>query len=249
MSNAPVSPSPAVADAPSRFDAGNVATARNVAAPLGSGAATFGASPPRVFLPLPGSDEMPRRRFTKDEYYRLLDVGVFKDREPCELIEGEIIAKMGQGMPHVIAVILLQELLRAIFGPLRVITQAPLVADEYNVPEPDVLVLRELITHYQDTPNASDTLLVVEVSRTTGRRDRGIKATIYARAGIGDYWILDPAARTLTVLRAPNADGYASETTYSEADTVTPLSASDAILSVSAMLPPLAPDVTTAQSA
>jgi len=236
MSNA-LSPSIVSETTRPSLDTRGIATASNVAAPVQTGAATP-PNTPRVFLPLPGSDEMPRRRFKKDEYFRLLDVGVFEDREPCELIEGEIVAKMPQGLAHVVTVMLLQELLRGVFGPLRVITQAPLIADEYNVPEPDVLLLREVITQYREAPTVGDTLLAIEVSVTTGRRDRGVKAVIYARAGIAEFWVLDPAARTLTVLREPNADGYQCETTYTETETVAPLSAPDAPLRVAAMLPP-----------
>lgn len=39
------------------------------------------------------------------------------------------------------------------------------------------------------------------VSRSTGRLDRTLKMPLYARAGIGHLWIVDPLARTLEAYR------------------------------------------------
>ena len=43
--------------------------------------------------------------------------------------------------------------------------------------------------------------LVVEIlSGATAARDRGEKRAIYERNGVGEYWLVDPAARSLTLL-------------------------------------------------
>jgi len=49
--------------------------------------------------------------------------------------------------------------------------------------------------------------LVVEIlSPGTRRRDLGRKRAVYDRDGAGEYWIVDPEARAVTVLRRPHAD-------------------------------------------
>jgi len=49
--------------------------------------------------------------------------------------------------------------------------------------------------------------LVVEIlSPGTRRRDKGRKRAVYDREGVREYWIVDPEARSITVLRRPRAN-------------------------------------------
>jgi Uma2 family endonuclease len=49
--------------------------------------------------------------------------------------------------------------------------------------------------------------LVVEIlSPGTRRRDKGRKRAVYDREGVREYWIVDPEARAITVLRRPRAN-------------------------------------------
>ncbi len=77
--------------------------------------------------------------------------------------------------------------------------------------------------------------LVVEVAQTSHARDRE-KALVYARARVPDYWIADLPARTLTVLREPTSSGYASEQTFADGDTVTPLAPAAPAVAVSELM-------------
>ena len=56
-----------------------------------------------------------------------------------------------------------------------------------------MLVCRGTPEDYPDAPLSSDALLLVEVSDTTLRYDRGTKADMYAADGIPDYWLRQPA--------------------------------------------------------
>ncbi|BAU41797.1 Uma2 family endonuclease [Leptolyngbya sp. O-77] len=51
-------------------------------------------------------------------------------------------------------------------------------------------------------------MLLIEVADSTLLSDRQIKAQIYARADIADYWILDVNRREVLVFREPTPDGY-----------------------------------------
>ena len=64
-------------------------------------------------------------------------------------------------------------------------------------------------------------LLVVEVSDSTLRYDLTVKLPLYARAGIGEVWIVDLKRRVVDVHRTPGADGYAEVATHGPEDTVT----------------------------
>ena len=56
--------------------------------------------------------------------------------------------------------------------------------------------------------------LVVEIlSPGTRRRDKGRKRAVYDREGVREYWIVDPEARSITVLRRPRADAGLTDVT------------------------------------
>ena len=56
--------------------------------------------------------------------------------------------------------------------------------------------------------------LVIEIlSPGTRRRDKGRKRAIYDREGVGEYWIVDPEARSITALRRPRAGAGLTDVT------------------------------------
>ena len=56
------------------------------------------------------------RRWTRQEYDRMIEAGVLTPDDRVELIDGEILAMTPQGSPHATAVLLVQDALRAAFG-------------------------------------------------------------------------------------------------------------------------------------
>jgi len=207
-------------------------------------AATVPPQPPPLFprISLPGDADVPRKLWTRAEYHRLVEAGILDEDSRVELLEGEIIAKMPQDRKHIVGCMRGQEVLMGVFGVAHVQTQGPIAPDDYNEPEPDIVVLRNRVQDYmQDHPGPADILLAVEVANTTLRADRTIKRAVYARAGILEYWLMDVNGRTLTVFREPGPDGWASETTLTDADAVSPLAAPDAQIAVADLLPPPAP--------
>jgi Uma2 family endonuclease len=102
---------------------------------------------------------------------------------------------------------------------------------------------------YTDHPTPADVRLVVEVSDTTLRLDRKVKAALYAEAGVPDYWIGNLRVRRLEVYRdpvplpdPPGGYGYRSVTFYSEEESITPIAAPHAVIRVADLLPPVQPD-------
>jgi len=77
-----------------------------------------------------------------------------------------------------------------------------LLLSETDVVQPDLFYIaaarRSIITD-KNIPGAPD--LVVEIlSPATEVRDRGVKLKLYARAGVGEYWLVDLSAKTVEVL-------------------------------------------------
>src|SRR5262249_2303886 len=60
-------------------------------------------------------------------------------------------------------------------------------------------------------PTGADTILVIEVARTSQAFDRR-KASTYARSGVPVYWLIDLVARRLEVRSTPTSDGEYEQT-------------------------------------
>lgn len=89
------------------------------------------------------------------------------------------------------------------------------VLSEENVVQPDIIFVRSDHKGIITTDNIQGALdLVVEIlSPGTKSRDLDIKRKIYAKYGIGEYWIVDPIEKTLEVLIL-GEEGYNSAGTY-----------------------------------
>ncbi len=169
---------------------------------------------------------LPRKRFTRREVEAMLDAGVFEGQR-FELIDGDLIDKMGQKPPHAFAIQRLQDLLILIFGATRVRVQLPMEAGaadrEKSVPEPDLAVAKEAKYEYRDRhPSGAEMLLVVEVADTTIRPDLTRKRDLYANAGVREYWVLDLNGRRLVVHRDLVTDSakYSQIESYSDIEAV-----------------------------
>ena len=192
-------------------------------------------------LPFQATPEaLPRKRFTREEVEHLITTGFFEGQR-YELIDGELLDKMGQNPPHANAIRLTQAWLAGVFGADGVQSQLPIEAAgadrERSLPEPDIAVLAERKPDYHKRhPRGDEFLLVVEVSDTTASFDLNRKAALYAAAGVPEYWVLDLTRRLLVVHRRPDGSTYRLLQLFSEADTVSMEGRSDTVR-VSDILP------------
>ena len=147
----------------------------------------------------------PRRRlWTKTEYYEMGDLGIF-DKQRVELIAGEVIQKPRQSDEHAHAVTLVSYAMRRVFATgYVVLTLMPMNLGLRSLPEPDVAVMRGHLRSFTRHPKTAE--LVVEVSDSTLAYDCGPKASLYARSGIHDYWIINLTDQCLEVRRRIVAD-------------------------------------------
>jgi hypothetical protein len=151
-----------------------------------------------------------RRRFTRAEYHRMVEVGILGSRDRVELIKGEIVEMSPTGRRHNAFVgNLNQPLVMRLAGRAIVWVQSSIVLAEDTEPQPDLAVLRRGATSYKERDAwGEDALLVIEVAESSLAYDRSTKRRLYAAAGIPEYWVVDSAAETVEVYRGPGPEGY-----------------------------------------
>lgn len=189
---------------------------------------------------LPMVVESPRKRWTRAECERFENAGLL-DLRWMELVEGDLISKMNKKRPHVNTASELALWLFESFGGQYVQPEAPIdVSPEDNPtsePVPDFVLLRIPFREFrEENPHPEHIRLIIEVSDTSVAFDLRIKAGLYARAGIVEYWVVDIPRRRIVVHREPSEGRYLSKTVYAEHETLSPLE-STAQLLVSSVLP------------
>jgi Uma2 family endonuclease len=184
------------------------------------------------------------RRWTREEYERLIDHGFLDEDDPIELLDGLLLVKEPQHSPHRTSIILTAKALELAFGPgWFVQTQSPTALDRRSAPEPDVCVVRGSPRDFA-TAHPARPALIVEIAPSGLRLARRRKAVAYARAGIADYWIVNLIDRVLEVHREPARPGparrrwgYAAVATLTASGTISPLAAPTAAVDVGDLLP------------
>ena len=184
------------------------------------------------------------RRWTSAEYNRMIDKGVFRPDERLELLAGQLVVREPQGDPHAFAIELANEALRAAFGPeWRVRVLLPIALDEESEPEPDVSVAPGPLRDSSEA-KPSRLVLVAEIAESSLALDREFKGSLYARARVPDYWIVNLKGRVLEVYREPGPDvaalygwAYRSAQSLRAGEYVSPLAAPAARVSVADLLP------------
>lgn len=174
----------------------------------------------------------------------MADLGFFQDQR-VELIEGEIIQMPPQKDLHAAAMSLTSKAISRAFGQeYWVRSQLPLRLDADSEPEPDVAVVKGNERDYIGTGHPREALLVVEISDTTLRYDRGEKAALYASHGIADYWIVNLQQGNMEIYRDPLPDPlhrfgwrYGNTIVFTKADSIAPLAMPEASIRAADCLP------------
>jgi Uma2 family endonuclease len=151
-----------------------------------------------------------RHRINAEQFHKMAEVGMFMPGERVELIEGEIIDMAPIGSFHCGNVgWLTQGFTDAVHSNAIVWVQNALRLSPIVEVYPDLALLKPRKDFYRHAhPGPDDTLLVVEVADSSAAFDRGVKAELYARHGIPEYWIVDIPARSIRFHRAPLEGRY-----------------------------------------
>lgn len=178
-----------------------------------------------------------RLRFSVDDYYKMIDLGILDNREKAEIIDGELIKKITIGDNHALTVDLLTTFfIKNLPDSIRVRGQNPLRLGDYDEPEPDI-VLADL-TKYDGKrhPRPAETILVIEVSDTTLKYDREIKIPLYAEAEIPEVWIVNLRNKIVEIYHQPSVGIYQFAKIFKQGETVKSFVLPDLALEVDSIL-------------
>jgi len=149
------------------------------------------------------------RRWTREQYDRLVDAGLLHG-ELIELIGGQLLVAEPQGAYHASRIGAAGDTLRSAVPPGWLVrVQMPVALDDESAPEPDLALVPGTWADY-DSSHPARPVLVIEVAESSLAFDRREKGSLYARAGLPDYWILNLVDRVLEVYRDPVRDAAAS---------------------------------------
>lgn len=158
----------------------------------------------------------PRTRpLYRREYEALAAQGYLVD-EDVELLDGQICLLAEEGPPHagVNSQLnrLLVEAIPADEGEVRV--GSPLAISDLSLPHPDFAVVAPRVGYHAAHPTTAS--LVIEVADSSRRTDLGLKAVLYAAAGLTDYWVVDLIRQEIVVHREPTGTSFGSITRHRE---------------------------------
>jgi Uma2 family endonuclease len=153
------------------------------------------------------------------------DYALLPEEKRYEIIDGEMYMAPAPGFAH-------QEILGTLFVLLRshvrdrglgVVVVAPfdVILSEEDIVQPDIVYVAEKRRHIisqRGCEGAPD--LVVEVlSPSSAQRDSELKAKLYAKYGVSEYWLVDPMAGTVAVLTLAD-EGYMQQATHRAGEVV-----------------------------
>lgn len=154
------------------------------------------------------------RLLTRVEFEKLAQTDLFGDDERVELLRG-VMVRMTPPPPHPRHEAVIQRLNRILVTRIGerawVRVNSAYAASSDSEPLPDLFVAPP--GDYEDAfPTTA--WLVVEVSLSSLRKDRKVKAPLYAENGVPEYWIVDVRGGAIEVYREPRDGVYRAVATY-----------------------------------
>lgn len=165
------------------------------------------------------------RLWTVDDYHRMAEAGILTTSDRVELLEGQIVEMSPQLPPHAATTQRVARYLDRLLEAIAYIRmQLPVTLKPNSEPEPDIAVVRIDPNEYVERhPTPDDIFLIIEVADSTLLSDRKQKASIYAKAGVLDYWVLDVNTHQIYLFREPRTTGYQRESVIGKDSTLVPV--------------------------
>ena len=162
----------------------------------------------------------PTIKFTYEDYRNT------PDDERYELLDGELIMAPAPNLGHqdvdaklgwrLMRFVEQRNLGKTFSAPCDV------VLSNTHVVQPDLLFIsrdQEHILLGGDNVRGAPDLVVEILSPSTATRDKTLKRALYAKHGVGEYWLADPDSRTVTVM-VPGGDGFEVAGVYGKGQTL-----------------------------
>ncbi|MEM0986233.1 MAG: Uma2 family endonuclease [Pseudomonadota bacterium] len=165
-------------------------------------------------------EDYPRHRLTLDDVFGMMAAGMLDRTAKYELFDGVVFEVPSENPPHIdYKSEILRHLNRTLSDDYFVVADATLKLSPHNAPSPDVYVFPAAIATAD--LKAEEVCLVIEVADTTVRDDLGVKAALYARYGVQEYWVVDIARRAILVHRAREGETWAAPVEITAEETAT----------------------------
>jgi Uma2 family endonuclease len=180
------------------------------------------------------------REFTVEEYHRMAEVGVLRDDERVELLDGAIIEMSPIGTRHWDRHAEIVRYLNEMLGSrARIVGKGSFPLGSKNEPQPDVGILAPR-SYAGRGASPGEIYAVVELADSSLRKDTGPKLRLYARFGIPDY-VVDLERDVMLHYTEPHELGYRRERSPERHETFTLQRIADVMLSAAPFLTPPSP--------
>jgi Uma2 family endonuclease len=182
----------------------------------------------------PHADAVQPRLWRADELAAMVAAGIVSERDRLEVIGGEVVSMAAKGARHEL---LRNELVlfwaRRLPLSLKFAEETPLRLSEYDEPEPDIILFASSL-RVTDVRGPT-ALLVVEIADSSLSYDLKIKAPLYARFGVPEYWVIDAQSLITTVHRGPGDAGYSRADRVNPGTKLTPLAAAELAVDIGSL--------------
>ncbi len=155
-------------------------------------------------------DGRQKHRLTVDEFLLLDRERAFGGRS-TELFDGEVYYMSPKHRPHARAIgdlyFAIRNALEASGSKLTAVVDVSVRLSDHDCPEPDIVLTSE--PDGEGILPVESAKLVIEVSDSTLAFDLGLKAALYARAGVPEYWVVDVSGKRVHQMWEPHNGTYA----------------------------------------
>jgi Uma2 family endonuclease len=178
--------------------------------------------------------------FSLAEFEHMVEVGAFSgpSEKRLELIPGELRQMSPIGFLHSQVVTLLTDWSYDVVprGEIVIRVQNPIrIPKSDSEPQPD-LVWAARRTTPEHHPHPDHVLLLIEVADASLTDDRNEKLSLYAEAGIAEYWIVNLIDEQVEVYRNPSGRTYDERSIFQSDDEIHPLALTAAALRAGAIV-------------
>jgi Uma2 family endonuclease len=183
--------------------------------------------------------ETSKRLFTVRDYHQMANAGILSEDDRVELIRGEVVRMSPIGPRHNAAVRRATHALVKIVDNRAIVSvQGSIQLDEYDEPQPDIVLLRPRDDFYASRhANPADTLLIVEMADSSLEYDQTVKMSLYAETGVPEYWIANIQNDRLLVFQDPHENTYRVIRELQRGDALAPQRLPECRIPVDALLP------------
>jgi Uma2 family endonuclease len=171
------------------------------------------------------AEGFPRRAFTVEDISRMIKAGVIHEEERFELVDGEIVMMAAKSIAHErIKSALTVAISRALPDHLTIAVEATLRLSDTVMLEPDVAVFPKALFKKSTSfvhLGRGEGHLIIEVAASSLAYDKDLKARLYARQGVREFWVIDANNRSTWVHSGPSGDEWSSVTERGPQDLLT----------------------------